>query len=326
MIGSLYSILSLFLAFALDLLFGDPVWMPHPVCAIGNLIAKTERVLRRCFPKTRKGEITGGIVLAVFIPGVSFGGSLALLYVCGLIHPLLKFAVQTFLCYQILACKSLKMESMKVYGQVAQNDLPAAQKAVSMIVGRDTGNLTMEGVIKAAVETVAENTSDGVVAPLIFMAVGGAPLGLLYKAINTLDSTVGYKNEKYIHFGKASAKLDDIANFIPARISGILMIVSAYLLGYDGKNAARIFKSDRYNHASPNSAQTESVCAGALDIQLAGDAFYFGKLYRKKTIGDALRPVEPQDIVRANRLLYSTSLLALLLCGGVKLLLILLWG
>lgn len=318
------SLFSFSIGFLLDLLFGDPVWLPHPVCAIGKLIAKAEIIIRRVLLKSKKGEIIGGILLAVFIPGISFGAGFGVLYVCGLIHPTLRFMVETYLCYQIFACKSLKTESMKVFTQIGTGDLPAARKAVSMIVGRDTGNLTEEGVIKAAVETVAENTSDGVVAPLLFMAVGGAPLALLYKAVNTLDSMVGYKNEKYINFGKASAKLDDIANFIPARVSALLMILSAFLLSCDGKNAYRIFKRDRFNHASPNSAQTESACAGALNVQLAGDAYYFGKLYRKKTIGDALRPVEVQDIVRANRLLYGTSVLAVLLCAVAKLLVILL--
>ncbi len=320
----LFRLLSLIVGFLLDLLFGDPVWLPHPVRFMGDAIAKSELFLRRLFPETRRGEFWGGVILAICIPGVSFGISFVFLYLCGLIHPILRFAVETFLCYQIFACKSLKTESMKVYEQVAKSDLTAAREAVGRIVGRDTAGLTMEGVIKAAVETVAENTSDGVIAPLFFMAAGGAPLGLLYKAINTMDSMVGYKNEKYISFGKASARLDDIANFIPSRLAALLMIVSAFLLGYDGKNAWRIFQRDRFNHTSPNSAQTESVCAGALNVQLAGNAFYFGKLYHKKTIGDALRPVEAQDIVRANRLLYGTSLLAALLCGGVILLAVLL--
>jgi adenosylcobinamide-phosphate synthase len=319
----LYSLFSFCIGFLLDLLFGDPVWLPHPVCAIGKAIAKTEPILRRVLPKTRNGEMIGGALLAVLIPGISFGAGFTLLFICGMIHPYLRFAVETFLCYQIIACKSLKTESMKVHTQILKGDLPAARKAVGMIVGRDTGDLSEEGVIKAAVETVAENTGDGVVAPLLFMAVGGAPLGLLYKAINTLDSMVGYKNEKYLYFGRASAKLDDIANFIPARLSALLMILSAFLLRDNGKNAFRIFKRDRYNHASPNSAQTESVCAGALGVQLAGDAYYFGRLYRKKTIGDALRPVEAQDIVKANRLLYGTSLLAVLLCAGIKLIILL---
>lgn len=313
-----FSVLSFVLAFVLDLLFGDPAWLFHPVSAIGWLISGTERFLRRCLPKTPKGELFGGAVLAVWVPGVCFGAGFGLLYLCGLVHPALRFCVETFLCYQLLACKSLREESMRVYGQAAKNDLPAAREAVGRIVGRDTGSLDMQGVIRAAVETVAENTSDGVVAPLLFMAVGGAPLGLLYKAVNTLDSMVGYKNETYLYFGRASARLDDAANFIPARLSALLMIVSAFLLKLDGPGAWRIFRRDRLNHSSPNSAQTESACAGALGIRLGGDAFYFGKLYRKQTIGDPLRPAEARDIVRANRLLYGTGTLAALLLGVLR--------
>ena len=169
------------------------------------------------------------------------------------------------------------------------------------------------GVTKAAVETVAENTSDGIIAPMFYLAIGGTPLAMCYKAINTLDSMVGYKNEKYIDFGRASAKLDDAANFIPARIAGVLMVISAYLTGMDGKNAWKIFRRDGRNHASPNSAQTEAACAGALQVQLAGNAYYFGKLYKKPTIGDPIRPVEVQDISRANRLMLCCDLLCLML-------------
>ena len=202
---------------------------------------------------------------------------------------------------------------MKVYDRLRADDLPGARRAVSMIVGRDTQALTEEGVTKAAVETVAENTSDGEIAPLLFLALGGAPLGLLYKAGNTMDSMVGYKNERYLYFGWAAAKLDDVLNWIPARLSAWLLVVSAYLLGMDGRNAARIYKRDCRKHASPNSAQTEAACAGALRVQLAGDAYYFGTLYKKPTIGDNLRPICTEDIRRANRLLYAASFLALAL-------------
>jgi adenosylcobinamide-phosphate synthase len=208
----------------------------------------------------------------------------------------------------------LKTESMRVYKELQKEDITSARKAVSMIVGRDVEGLNQEGIVKATVETVAENTADGVVAPLIFMAIGGAPLGFLYKSINTMDSMIGYKNEKYMNFGTFAAKLDDVANYLPARVSAILMIVAAAILRLDYKNAYKIFRRDRFNHASPNSAQTESVCAGALQIQLAGDAFYFGKLHKKKTIGDSIRPIEAQDIVKANQLLYGTAILCLVLC------------
>lgn len=225
----------------------------------------------------------------------------------------LGLALESFWCYQIFATKSLKVESDRVYIALKDKGLEAGRKAVSMIVGRDTQNLTEEGVTKAAVETVAENTSDGVIAPLFYMLIGGAVLGFTYKAINTMDSMVGYKNDKYQWFGTAAAKLDDVVNFIPARVSAVLMILAAYLTGMDGKNAARIFRRDRFNHKSPNSAQTEAVMAGALDVQLAGDAWYFGKLHKKPTIGDPVREMELLDIRRSHKLLYGTAMLGLIL-------------
>ena len=309
-------VLALLTGFALDLLFGDPHWLPHPVRLIGWLITKTERLLRAIAPKTARGEFWAGAVLAVFVPAVSCAAPLLLLWVCAQIHPLLAFAVESVMCYQILAVKSLKTESMKVYQELKKGDLAAARRAVSMIVGRDTENLTAEQVTKAAVETVAENTSDGVGAPLFYLALGGAPLGFFYKAVNTLDSMVGYKNDKYLWFGRASAKVDDVFNYLPSRLTAHLMILAARLLGIDAAGAKRIYLRDRRNHSSPNSAQTEAVGAGALGVELAGDASYFGKIVHKKTIGDPLRPVVPDDIPAANRLLYGTSwlLLALSIC------------
>ena len=227
-------------------------------------------------------------------------------------------AVESFMCYQILATKSLKTESDKVYQALEREGIEEARKAVSMIVGRDTENLTQEGVTKAAVETVAENTSDGVIAPLIYMTIGGAVFGCIYKAINTMDSMVGYKNDKYINFGKAAAKLDDAVNYIPSRISAGLMIFASKLLGLDSKNASYIHKRDAHKHASPNSAQTESVMAGALRIQLAGDAYYFGELYKKPFIGDSIKDVQYTDIMHANRLMYMTAVIALVICLGIK--------
>ena len=229
------------------------------------------------------------------------------------LHPLLGLAVQMFWCGQALAAKGLVQESTNVYRELTKPDLPAARIAVSRIVGRDTQALTAEGVTKAAVETVAENASDGVIAPLLYMLLGGAPLALTYKAINTMDSMVGYKNERYLHFGRAAAKLDDIANFLPSRIAALLWVAAAALTGNDARSAWRIWRRDRRNHASPNSAQTESACAGALNVQLAGPAYYFGEYYPKPTIGDAVRPIEPEDIRRADRMMYAESLLALAL-------------
>lgn len=311
---------ALVLGFFLDLLIGDPHFLYHPIRLVGNLIAVTERGLRKVFPKTEKGELTAGVFLVLIVTGISTAVPSLLLYGAWRLNPWLYFAVQTVMCYQLLATKSLKDESMKVYDKLKAQDLPGARYAVSMIVGRDTQVLDETGVTKAAVETVAENTSDGIIAPMLFLAIGGAGLGYFYKSINTMDSMVGYKNEKYLYFGRAAAKLDDAVNFLPSRISALLMIAACTFTGLDRKNAFRIWKRDRFNHASPNSAQTEAVMAGALGVQLAGDAWYFGTLYKKKTMGDALRPVEYEDIRRANRLLYGTAILALVVFSFVRLL------
>lgn len=316
----LYHTIALAAGYLLDLLIGDPRWLYHPVCLIGNLIALLEKGIRKILPKTEKGELSGGFLEVVLVCLISLGVPCAVLSVLYRYLPLAGLALETFWCYQLLATKSLKDESMKVYDRLKNGTIEEARYAVSMIVGRDTAELTEEGVTKAAVETVAENGSDGVIAPMLYMAVGGAPLMFLYKGINTMDSMLGYKNDRYLYFGRCAAKLDDLANYIPARISGWLMVAAAFLTGMDGKNAAKIYKRDRRNHASPNSAQTEAAVAGALRIQLAGNACYFGKLYEKPTIGDKLREVEPEDIRRANRLLYGASVLSVLLCLGGRLL------
>lgn len=316
----LYHTSALAAGYLLDLLIGDPRWLYHPVCLIGNLIALLEKGIRKILPKTEKGELSGGFLEVVLVCLISLGVPCAVLSVLYRYLPLAGLALETFWCYQLLATKSLKDESMKVYDRLKNGTIEEARYAVSMIVGRDTAELTEEGVTKAAVETVAENGSDGVIAPMLYMAVGGAPLMFLYKGINTMDSMLGYKNDRYLYFGRCAAKLDDLANYIPARISGWLMVAAAFLTGMDGKNAAKIYKRDRRNHASPNSAQTEAAVAGALRVQLAGNACYFGKLYEKPTIGDKLREVEPEDIRRANRLLYGASVLSVLLCLGGRLL------
>lgn len=226
---------------------------------------------------------------------------------------------EVVMTWQILATKCLRVESMRVYDALRTDGVDAGRRAVSMIVGRDTSVLDAAGVTRAAVETIAENTSDGVIAPMLYTAIGGPVLGFVYKAVNTMDSMLGYKNDKYMYFGRFAARLDDVVNFIPARISAYLMIAAAFIGGrqFDGKNAYRIFKRDRFNHASPNSAQTESVCAGALRVQLAGDAVYFGKLVKKKYIGDGLREIEYEDIKRANRLMYITAFFCELLSVAV---------
>ena len=306
------------IGFLLDLLFGDPHWLPHPVRLIGWLISQAEPFLRRVFPDTPKGRRMAGAVLAFMVPVACAAAAWILLWCAGHVNRWLALCLQTLMCYQLIAAKDLCIESLRVYDALNADDLPAARRAVSMIVGRDTEDLTQSGVTKAAVETVAENASDGVIAPLFFLALGGAPLGFFYKAVNTLDSMVGYQNECYMDFGRWSARLDDLLNWIPARVSALLMIAAAAPLGLDARGAARIWRRDRRKHASPNAAQTESVCAGALDIELAGDAFYFGKWVHKETIGIPYREPEAEDIIRAGKLLYMTAFLTLLILGGGK--------
>lgn len=316
-----YHTIALAAGFILDLIFGDPRWLYHPVCLIGKLISSFEKGIRKVFPKTEKGELAGGLVEVILICVITLLVPAFVLYFLYIHLPALGVLLETFWCYQLLATRSLRDESMKVYDALKKGTIEDARHAVSMIVGRDTAELTEEGVTKAAVETVAENTSDGVIAPMIYMAIGGVPLMFLYKGINTMDSMLGYKNDKYLYFGRCAARLDDVANYIPARISGWLMALSTVFVGMDTKNAVKIYRRDRRNHASPNSAQTEAAMAGALDVQLAGNAYYFGKLYEKPTIGDPIRPVEIEDIPRANKLLYATCIVGAILFFGLSVLL-----
>ena len=297
--------------FVLDALFGDPAWLPHPVVFMGKAIARLEGFLRPRLPKTPKGEVLGGAIVAFCLPVGTLVFTGAVCRGAARLHPLLGLAVQMFWCAQALAARGLVQESTNVYKELVKPDLPAARRAVSRIVGRDTAALTAEGVTKAAVETVAENASDGVIAPLFYMLLGGAPLALTYKAINTMDSMLGYKNERYLYFGRVPAKLDDAANYLPSRLAALLWVAAAAFTRNDAKGAWKIWRRDRRRHASPNSAQTESACAGALGVQLAGPAYYFGQYYPKLTIGDALRPIEPEDILRANRMMYVASSFAL---------------
>lgn len=316
----MYSLLALVLGFGIDLIVGDPHSIPHPVIFIGKLIAAVEKLVRRIFPKTRTGENVAGGVLWLVVVTVSTAVPALLLWLCYRTSVWLGLALESIMCWQILATKSLKDESMKVYRALQSGDIEKSRYAVSMIVGRDTDRLDDKGVARAAVETVAENTSDGIVAPLIFLAIGGAPLGFFYKAVNTMDSMLGYVEMPYKNIGLVPAKMDDVMNYLPARLSALVMLVAGWFLRLDTKNGWKIFKRDRYNHASPNSAQTESVCAGLLGLRLAGDAWYHGQLHKKKYIGDAVREIEYEDIPRSCRLLYVTAFLSLVLFGGLKLL------
>ena len=314
----MWSLYALIMGFFLDLLIGDPHGFPHPVVLIGKLIDVTEKGMRKIFPKTVRGENFAGAAIWLIVVIVSTALPALLLWLAYGVSRWLGLALETIMCAQILATKSLRQESMKVYQALQTGDLEKARHAVSMIVGRDTQRLDEAGVARAAVETVAENTSDGIIAPMLFLAIGGAPLGFFYKAVNTMDSMLGYVEMPYKNVGLVPAKMDDLFNFLPARISALLMLAAGALLGMDGKNGWKIFKRDRYNHASPNSAQTESVCAGLLGLRLAGDAWYHGVLHKKKYIGDPLREIEPEDIPKACCLLYATAFLGLVVFAVTK--------
>ncbi len=312
------TVLALLLGFIIDLIVGDPHSLPHPVVFIGKLISLLEKELRKRFPATPSGERTAGAVLWILVVLASFLVPFLVLRFLGWLSPWLRLIGESLMCWQILATKSLRVESMKVYTALETGTLADARRAVSMIVGRDTETLDDAGVTRAAVETVAENCSDGVVAPLLFLALGGAPLGFLYKAVNTMDSMLGYVEPPYTHIGRYPAKLDDVFNYIPARISALLMLPAGLILGLNGKNGWRIFLRDRYKHASPNSAQTESMCAGLMGLRLAGDAVYHGVLHKKEYIGDPLREIEHKDIPLACRLMTLTAVLALILSCGIR--------
>ena len=312
------TVLALLLGFIIDLIVGDPHSIPHPVVFIGKLISLLEKALRKCFPATVSGERTAGAVLWILVVLVSFLVPFLVLRLLGWISPWVRLAAESLMCWQILATRSLRVESMKVFTALETGTLADARRAVSMIVGRDTETLDDAGVTRAAVETVAENCSDGVVAPLLFLALGGAPLGFLYKAVNTMDSMLGYVEPPYTNIGRYPAKLDDVFNYIPARISALLMLPAGLILGLNGKNGWRIFRRDRYKHASPNSAQTESMCAGLMGLRLAGDAVYHGVLHKKEYIGDPLREIEHKDIPLACRLMTLTAVLALILSCGIR--------
>lgn len=302
--------------FLLDLILGDPRRIPHPVIFMGRMISFFERrLLTGKTEQTAARQFASGCAAAVAVAALSAAFPAAVVFLACCIHPWAGVALSCLLCWQMYAAKGLKTESMKVYRALREGDTEGARYAVSMIVGRDTSVLDEKGIIRAAVETVAENTSDGVLAPMFYMALAGPVGGYFYKSVNTMDSMTGYRNERYEYYGKCAARMDDVLNFLPARISGLLTVAAAALLPAErgtgfrssSRGALRIFLRDRKKHASPNSAQTESACAGALGIRLAGPAVYFGMLHDKSYIGDGLREPEYEDICRANRLMYAAS-------------------
>lgn len=308
-----YSVVACIIGFILDFIFGDPNFSLHPIRMIGKLIELCEKFVLKLF----KNKFLGGIFIVIFVCLISVLFSVIVLWIAYTLNIYFGIFVESIICYFMLATKSLKKESMKVYKKLKYGTLDEGRKAVSMIVGRDTENLTKEGVIKATVETVAENLSDGVISPMLYMLFGGAVLGVFYKSVNTMDSMIGYKNDKYILLGRCAAKLDDLVNFIPSRISAVMLILASVILKKDFKNAVKIFKRDRFNHSSPNSAQTEAACAGALRIQLAGNAYYFGRLYEKPFIGDFLENIAEEHIIAVNNMMYTASILTMIIFGNL---------
>ena len=307
----IYQTYAIIIGFIIDFFVGDPHAIPHPVVAIGKLISFLDRKLR--IGDSDKRDILRGVWTVLIVSAVSIAVPSLILWVMWKIHPVAYLAVNSIMCAQIVAARELVRECSAVEKALEKGDVEGARKAVSYVVGRDTEALDKEDICRAAVETIAENGSDGVIAPLFWMFLFGAVGGFFYKAVNTMDSMLGYKNEKYLYFGRAAAKTDDFVNFIPSRISALLMIASCPLCHLDGKNALRIFRRDRFKHKSPNAAQTESVFAGALNVRLNGPAFYGGILHVKEYLGDDTRPIAPADIRKSGLLMYTASFMMLII-------------
>ena len=315
-------LLSLVIGYLLDILIGDPRGLYHFVQFEGKLISLFDKLLNR-HPDNKEYSHFAGLILWILSVGITFLSIAGVLYLGYQINLYLGLCIEVFFVYQCLATHSLKKESMYVYHALNDGDIELARVKLSYIVGRDTAELDAEGIIKADIETIAENTSDGVISPLFYIALFGVFGGVLCKCVNTLDSMVGYKNERYQYFGTFSARMDDIIQFIPARLTALLMMIASIFLHYDTKNAFKIFKRDRYKHASMNSAQSEATAAGALDIQLAGDAIYGGIVKEKPFMGDPIKLIDKDDIVRANRLLYMTSFIAFFIIAFLLIVIIL---
>ena len=303
--------IKIWIAYVLDLIFGDPQNVVHPVQVIGKIISAGEKVLLR-----KKYKFLAGAVLNIFTVSITY----TLMY---LISKSVKISVffmiiEIYLMYTIFSINSLAREGNRVYRILKEGDIEKARKDLSYLVSRDTEMMDEKMIIRSTMETISENTVDGIVAPMFYMFLGGMPLAMVYKAINTLDSMVGYKNEKYMDFGKFSAKIDDAANFIPARITGILIVLASMILGYDYKNSLKIFIRDRKNHSSPNSAHSEASVAGALGVQFGGKVSYFGKETDKPTIGDKTKEFELEDIRKNIRIMYVTSFLSLVMFSVIS--------
>lgn len=316
MFTSLYACL---FGFMLDLVIGDPQWKLHPIRIIGKFIGVSEKFFRKRFPDSDQGKLIAGLCMTLTVAMMALLVPYLLLMLANQINPLVLFFLESIMCCFVFSTKALKTETMKIYKLLMSKKTEKSKEELSMIVGRDTKDLSEEGIIKATVETIAENTTDGVIAPMIFILIGGAPFAYFYKAVNTMDSMVGYKNDNYMFFGRYAAKLDDTLNYFPARFTANIMIfISCLLKSFDGENAKTIYKRDKLKHASPNAGHTEAVCAGALRIQLAGDASYFGVKIKKEFIGDPLEKIIPDHIVMANKLLYATAGMSIVVLSLLK--------
>lgn len=306
----------IFFAFILDLILGDPRWFPHPVVLIGRLISFLENVFRISI-KNKGWELLAGGILAIVVPASAFLVTYWLIGTASSFSQAAGWLAAVFLGYTTIAARSLYSEPQKVAKLLLTGDLPDARKELSCLVGRDTQELDEKGIVRALIETVAENTSDGVIAPLFYLAIGGPPLAMAYKAVNTLDSMVGYKNERYLHFGRASARLDDIANYIPARLSALLMIFAAFILRKDWIGACKITARDGRNHPSPNSGYPEAAMAGAMGKRLGGLSYYGGIPSNKPFIGNEKGDFQVVDVKNAGKLMITASVFMVALSVSV---------
>ena len=301
-------VIKIWIAYILDLIFGDPQNIIHPVQIIGKIISLGEKILLKEKSGSRY-KFFAGIILNIFVVSITYGLT-CLIYKSSKISGVFTL-IEIYLMYTIFSINSLAREGNRVYNILKEGNIERARKDLSYLVSRDTGTMDEKMIIRSTMETISENTVDGIVAPMLYMFLGGLPLSITYKAINTFDSMVGYKNEKYMDFGKFSAKLDDVANFIPARITGILIVIASMILGYDYKNSLKIFIRDRKNHSSPNSGHAEAGVAGALGVQFGGRVSYFGKEVDKPVIGDKAKDFELEDIKKNIKIMYAASFLSL---------------
>lgn len=302
--------MELTIGFILDLIIGDPNNPVHPVRIIGRLCTILEKIMRNIFKNSLK---LAGLIVWIITVAVTFLVTFFIVYIARKVNLYFGIIVEGILIYFCISSKGLVVEGKKVISYLLKNDIIGARKQLSYIVGRDTESLDEKGIVRAVIETIAENMSDGVIAPIFYGGIFGAPLAMAYKAVNTMDSMFGYKNDKYMEFGFFPAKLDDVFNYIPARITGFIIIISSFILGYDYKNSYKIYKRDRYNHTSPNSAHPEAAMAGALKVQLGGSNYYFGKLVEKPTIGDRLKEIETRDVDCTAKVLYLSAFISYLI-------------